>query len=60
MSQTVRNYYRKDGFIFVVDHIIKTVSVPQSFNEGTNGENYPPKVYEHIKDDKYFVKLTIE
>ena len=59
-GKEVRNYYRQDGFLFVADHVTKTVTVPQSFDEGTNGENYPPEVYEHIKNDKYYVQLTIE
>lgn len=52
----VRKYYRKDGFVFVADHVTKTVSVPQSVEE----EDYPDEIKAHLKDDKYFKQLTIE
>lgn len=50
------NYYRKDGFIFVADHSIKTVTVPQSVEE----VDYPEEIKKHLKDDRYFKQLTIE
>lgn len=51
-----RTYYRKDGYVFVADHVVKHVSVPRSVEE----EDYPQEILDHIKKDKYFKQLTIE
>jgi hypothetical protein len=55
-STSIRNYYRKDGFVFVVDHTIKTVSVPQSVEE----DNYPDEVKAYLTEKNYYKQLTIE
>jgi hypothetical protein len=55
-STSIRNYYRKDGCVFVVDHAIKTVSVPQSVEE----DNYPDEVKAYLTEKNYYKQLTIE
>lgn len=53
-GKSIRDYHRKDGFVYVVDHITKTVSVPQSVDE----KDYPEEVTEQLKI--YFKQLNIE
>jgi len=55
-SKEPRLYFRKDGYIFVVDHITKTVSVPQSIEE----DSYPDEVKTYLKEKNYYKQLTIE
>lgn len=49
-----RTYYRKDGYVFMADHVIKTVVVPSSIEE----EGYPEEILNHLKKDKYYKQLT--
>lgn len=55
-SPEPRNYYRKDGFVYVADHVTKTVDCPQSADK----EDYPEEVKKHIDLSGYAIQLTIE
>jgi len=52
----VRQYFRHGGYIYVADHVTKTVSAPQSVDES----DYPDEVKEFINNTKYKIQLTIE
>ncbi len=50
-----RTYYRKAGYIFIADHVLKTVFVPLSYDE----EHYPIEILDYIRKDKYYKKLSV-
>lgn len=51
----LRDYYRVDGKVFIVDHVVRWVDAPSSVDE----KNYPDQVKEVIKN-KYKIQLTVE
>lgn len=49
-------YTKKNGCVFIIDENLKTVHVPQSFDE----TDYPQEIKDALKTGKYFKQLTIE